>query len=73
MSAQARVTARELVDDLAAIRRKRRMSQAVVARKIGISQSGVSSFESHRAEPLLSTLLRYAHAVGADITFEVRQ
>jgi len=53
----------------AQVRRKRGLSQATVARRIGISQSGISSFERHCRDPLLETVVRYAKVVGAELTF----
>ena len=61
-----------LIEDHAALRaalvglRKRHgLSQAVVAERMGVSQPTVAGFEHHDANPTLSTLRRYALAVGA--------
>ena len=45
------------------------LSQAQVARLMGTSQSVVAGLESGRHDPRLSTLTRYAAAVGASLRF----
>ncbi|MGL5442430.1 MAG: helix-turn-helix domain-containing protein [[Mycobacterium] stephanolepidis] len=40
---------------------------------VGVHRSVISKFENQTEDPKLSTLLRYAHAVGADLDFGVRQ
>lgn len=56
---------RKTVNALKAIRTSRNMTIAQVAGFMGVDKSVVSKFESGPADPRLSTLLRYAHAVGA--------
>ncbi len=68
---------------LIGIRTKRGISQAQVARAIGIDRSGVSRFEAdvETSNPTMDVVLRYAHAIGAMIhmraepveEFELRQ
>jgi transcriptional regulator with XRE-family HTH domain len=60
-----------LVDRLVEIRKAGRMSQQDVADAMGISQSAVARIESGARDPRLSTLRRYAHAVGALVTHSV--
>lgn len=47
------------------------MSQAEVAQLIGVSQPTIAIFERYDNDPKLSTLYRYAHAVGATIKHTV--
>lgn len=60
-----------LVRDLVEVRENRGLSQADVAERMGISQSAVSQFERYDSNPKLSTIRRYAHAVGARIKHSV--
>src|SRR5262245_15250519 len=62
--------ARALVEYFTELRRKRRWSQAELARRIDTTQSSVSEFETGQSEPRLSTLERYAEATGFEL--EVR-
>ncbi|UKJ63950.1 helix-turn-helix transcriptional regulator [Cellulosimicrobium cellulans] len=55
-----------LLDELVALRRKA-MSQEKLGCLMGISQSAVARIESGERDPHLSTLRRYALAVGADV------
>jgi transcriptional regulator with XRE-family HTH domain len=57
----------ELVD-----RRKRLTSQQRVAKAMRTSQPAVARFEKGGADPLMSTVERYATAVGARIVWYVR-
>lgn len=50
---------------LVALRTKHGLSQVVVAERMGVSQPTVAGFERYDANPTLSTLRRYALAVGA--------
>lgn len=50
---------------LAPIRKKKNLSLGVVASRMGVTRSGVQQIE--KAEnPLLSTLTRYAEAIGEE-------
>lgn len=62
----------ELVDDLAARRRGAGLSQTEIAARMGTSQSAVARLESGRADVRLSTLQRYAAALGHAVTLGVR-
>lgn len=48
------------------------LRQRDVARSLGIAQSSVAAFERHDNDPRLSTIRRYALAVGASIEHTVR-
>ncbi|WP_230670823.1 helix-turn-helix domain-containing protein [Rathayibacter sp. Leaf248] len=56
-----------LLEDLIGMRREHKLSQAVVAERMGVSQSTVSTFERYDSNPTLATIRRYALAVGARI------
>jgi len=60
-----------LVDRLVEIRKASNKSQQDVAAAMGVSQSAVARIESGARDPHLSTLRRYAHAVGALVTHNV--
>ncbi|WP_235593855.1 helix-turn-helix domain-containing protein [Rhodococcus ruber] len=54
------------MDELAAARRRQGLSQTLVAARMGTSQSAVARLERGDLDPRLSTLERYAQAVGVD-------
>lgn len=60
-----------LLRDLVELRRKHRLTQAEVAERMGVSQPTVAGFERYDANPTLSTIRRYALAVGARINESV--
>ena len=63
-----------MLDSLIALRKEKEMSQAAVGEAMGgISQSAVARIESGERDPRLSTLRRYALAIGADVQHEVRR
>jgi predicted transcriptional regulator len=63
---------RGLIDELAAARRAQGLSQTVVAARMETSQSVVARLESGAIDVRLSTLERYAAAVGRDLEMRVR-
>ncbi len=60
-----------LLSELVATRKRHGLSQAVVAERVGVSQPTVAGFERYDANPTLSTLRRYALAVGARLETRV--
>jgi transcriptional regulator with XRE-family HTH domain len=62
---------REVIGELAAARREQQLSQTVVAARMGTSQSVVARLEAGAADVRLSTLERYAAAVGRDLDLRV--
>ncbi|MGR6922284.1 helix-turn-helix domain-containing protein [[Actinomadura] parvosata] len=60
-----------LIETLVAIRRQRGLTQAEVAERMGRSQPAVSDFERLGGDPHLSTIRRYALAVGAEVVHVV--
>lgn len=61
----------KMLDELVRIRKSSPLTQADVAHRMGISQSAVARIESGERDPHLSTLRRYAHAVGALVEHRV--
>jgi transcriptional regulator with XRE-family HTH domain len=61
----------DLLNELVAVRKASGKSQQDVADAMGISQSAVARIEAGERDPHLSTLRRYAHAVGALVTHSV--
>jgi transcriptional regulator with XRE-family HTH domain len=61
-----------LVETLVRLRRERGLTQAQVAQLMGRSQPAVSDFERLGGDPHLSTIRRYALAVGAEVHHIVR-
>jgi predicted transcriptional regulator len=62
----------EVVDDLAARRRAAGLSQTEVAARMGTSQSAVARLEAGQPDIRLSTLSRYAAAIGARLHLQVQ-
>lgn len=56
-----------LMRDLVEIRKDRHLTQASVGKIIGVSQATVAEFERSGNDPRLSTVRRYALAVGAQV------
>jgi transcriptional regulator with XRE-family HTH domain len=61
----------ELIDQLVEVRHRRRLSQTEVAARMGTSQSSLARVESAQADVRLSTIVRYAAALGVDVAFSV--
>lgn len=65
LAAYEDAAARESVmDALVAARKSAGLSQTEVARRMGIRQPTLSAMENEGPDPRLSTLFRYARAVG---------
>lgn len=71
--------ARSLVDarwdmkrELIQIRKDRGLTLSCVARAMGVSEESVGEFEHYSSNPKLSYVTRYAMAVGAYVTHQVR-
>lgn len=63
----------ELLNDLVALRRASGLRQVDVAAAMGVGQPSVSELERGETSPKLSTLQRYARAIGAKIDFSVTE
>jgi len=68
---EAALERRKLLRDLAANREAAGISQTLVAAKMGTSQSAVARIESGEADVRMSTVERYAAAVGAKIAWSI--
>ena len=62
---------RKLLADLISYRDEHGLTQAAVAERMGVSQPAVAAFERYDANPTLSTIRRYALAVGVRISERV--
>ncbi|MFI7028365.1 helix-turn-helix domain-containing protein [Microbispora rosea] len=60
-----------IIDKLVKLRRRMGLSQKTVALRMQVRQPTVSGFETEGSDPRLSTLQRYARAVGARIKLVV--
>ncbi len=60
-----------LMDALIRVRAERGLTQAHVAKAMGVKQPTVADFEAHDSNPTLSRIRRYAHAVGALVAHRV--
>lgn len=63
---------RRVIDELAGVRRSAGLSQTEVAARMGTSQSVVARLESGQIDARLSTLQRYAAAVGSQLELGIR-
>lgn len=61
----------DLLDMLIQVRKARGLSQQDVAKMLGLSQPTIADFERYENDPKLSTLRRYALAVGAEVRHAV--
>lgn len=64
---------RALIDTLAEQRQERGLTQTEVAARMGTSQSAVARLEAGELDVRLSTLERYATAVGLTLDWTVRR
>ena len=62
---------RQLLEDLVAEREAKGLSQTIVAARMRTSQSAVARLESAEFDAKLSTVERYAAAVGKKINWEL--
>jgi transcriptional regulator with XRE-family HTH domain len=62
----------QLIDWLVSIRKRLRLAQSEVARRMSVKQPTVSGIETEGSDPRLSTVQRYARAVECRITFHVQ-
>jgi transcriptional regulator with XRE-family HTH domain len=62
---------RQLLIDLGEIRRARGLTQTQVAATMGTSQSAVAKLERGESDPRMSTVARFALAVGHRIEYAI--
>ena len=71
---EAEVTELEIGDQLAALRKVRKVSQAKLGQMLGVSQSAIAQLETGSATNYeLRTLARYAAALGASVEVKIRR
>jgi predicted transcriptional regulator len=63
---------RELIDELVRVRQEGELSQTEIAARMGTSQSAVARLESGTLDARLSTLERYAAALGQTVDWQIR-
>ncbi len=63
---------RELIEDLVRARQESDLSQTEIAARMGTSQSAVARLESGELDVRLSTVERYAAALGRTVGWQVR-
>ena len=63
----APLRARRLIASLAERRRSMGLSQTLVAARMGTSQSALARIEAGESDPRLSTIERYARAIGDEL------
>lgn len=71
--AEAALTRRRLLRELTDHRGRLGLSQTVVAARMGTSQSVVARLESGDVDPRLSTIERYAAALGQRIEWRISE
>jgi predicted transcriptional regulator len=62
---------RELIEELVRVRRESELSQTEIAARMGTSQSAVARLESGDLDARLSTVERYAAALGRTVNWQV--
>ncbi|MBC6434637.1 helix-turn-helix domain-containing protein [Nostoc sp. HG1] len=62
-----------LTDAMREIRNKAGLTQAQLAKKLGVKQAAVSKLESALKEHELESVLHYLHSLGADLLVAVKQ
>lgn len=62
----------ELIRRLVDLRRHHGLSQTEVAARMGTSQSALARLESGQSDTRMSTLVRYAAALGSNVGFALR-
>lgn len=68
-----RAQMRHFADQCIRIREKRGLTESEVARRMYTSSGHIMKLESNRADVRLSTLLRYADAIGAEVHIELQE
>ncbi len=63
---------RVLIEELVRVRRESGLSQTEIAARMGTSQSAVARLESGELDARLSTVERYAEALGRTVDWQVR-
>jgi ribosome-binding protein aMBF1 (putative translation factor) len=67
---EAALKTRQLLRSLSERRRALELSQTVVAARMGTSQSALARIEAGEVDPRISTIERYALAIGDELTLK---
>ncbi|WP_417666404.1 helix-turn-helix domain-containing protein [Pseudidiomarina sp.] len=62
-----------LIDQLLTMRSKSGFTQAQVAERMGTKKSNISRLEHGNSNPSWSTLLKYAHACGFELSLKLNK
>ena len=60
-----------LLDELVRLRKQADLTQTDIAKLMGVRQPTVSQFETESSDPRISTLQRYARAVGGRVCWQI--
>lgn len=61
----------DLLSGLIDLRVAKGLTQTEVASRMGVTQPAIAALEAHDANPTITTLVRYAHALHAKVTISV--
>ena len=61
----------DLLSGLIDLRVAKGLTQAEVASRMGVTQPAIAALEAHDANPTITTLVRYAHALHAKVSISV--
>ena len=60
-----------LLDELVLVRKQKGLTQEVIGERMGINTLAVEAFENEDSNPTLSSIRRYALAIGVGINYKV--
>jgi len=60
-----------LLDELVLVRKQKGLTQEVIGERMGINTLVVEAFENEDSNPTLSSIRRYALAIGVGINYKV--
>ena len=61
----------DMLSGLIDLRVAKGLTQTEVASRMGVTQPAIAALEAHDANPTITTLVRYAHALHAKVTISV--
>ena len=61
----------DLLSGLVDLRVAKGLTQNEVASRMGVTQPAIAALEAHDANPTITTLVRYAHALHAKVSISV--
>ncbi|WP_213990033.1 helix-turn-helix domain-containing protein [Sodalis sp. dw_96] len=63
---------KQLVAAMAQKRKQNKMTQAMIANRLGVSKQAISKFESGNSSPTLDVVFRYAEILGVDLFSQLK-